>query len=68
MSKTSSDPVLLWLWHRSVAAVLLPLQPENPNAKGVALKRQKKKKKKEKERKKKRTRKKQRKKTNKKPT
>ena len=43
----SSDPKLLWLWCRPVAAALIStLVWQPPYAKGVALKRQKKKKKK----------------------
>ena len=48
--RRSSDPALLWLWHRPVATALIrPLAWEPPYAVGVALekaKRQKKKKKK----------------------
>ena len=47
----SSDPALLWLWHRPVATV--PIQPlpwEPPYAEGAALKRQKEKDKKKKKR------------------
>ena len=41
----SSDPVLLWLWHRPAAAsLILPLAWELPYAAGAALKRKKKKK------------------------
>ena len=40
--KRGSDPVLLWLWHRSVAtAPIQPLAWEPPYASGAALKRQK---------------------------
>ena len=43
----SSDPVLLWLWHRPVAiAPIQPLAWESPYAAGVALKKSIKKKKK----------------------
>ena len=45
--RCGSDPVLLWLWHRLAATVLIqPLAWELPCAKGVVLNRQKKKKKK----------------------
>ena len=48
-----SDPVLLWLWHRSVAIALTRLLAwEPPYAAGVTLERQKKKKKEEEEEKK----------------
>ena len=41
----SSDPTLLWLWHRLEAVPLIrPLAQEPPYATGVALKRQDKKK------------------------
>ena len=40
----SSDPELLWLWHRLAAvAPIQPLAWELPHATGVALKRKKKK-------------------------
>ena len=43
----SSDPALLWLWHRPTATALIrPLARETPYAAGEALKRQKTKKKK----------------------
>ena len=46
----SSDPALLWLWHRPAAvAPIRPLDWELPQAASVALKRQKKKKKEEEE-------------------
>ena len=38
----SSDPALLWLWHRLLAIALIgPLAREPPYATGAALKRQK---------------------------
>ena len=44
--RRSSDPMLLWLWRRPVATVLIqPLAWELPYATDAALKRQKKKKK-----------------------
>ena len=50
--RRGSDPVLLWLWHRSAASALIqPLAQELPYAAGAALK-SKKKKKRERERKK----------------
>ena len=40
--RCSSDPALLWLWHRLVATVPIgPLARELPYAVGAALKRQK---------------------------
>ena len=40
--RCSSDPALLWLWHRPAATALIqPLFWESPYATGVALKRQK---------------------------
>ena len=45
--RRSSDPVLLWLWHRPVATALIrPLAWEPPYAAGVALEKEKDKKKK----------------------
>lgn len=39
----SSDPALLWLWHRlAAAAPILPLAQELPHATGLAIKRKKK--------------------------
>jgi len=53
--RSSSDPALLWLWHRPAAtAPIQPLAWEPPYVAGAALKRQKKKKKKKKKRKKER--------------
>ena len=44
--RCSSDPELLWLWHRPASlAPVPPLAWELPNAAGVVLKRKKKKKK-----------------------
>ena len=44
--RNSSDPALLWLWHRPAAVALIrPLAWETPYAAGVALKRKKKSKK-----------------------
>ena len=41
--RNSSDPTLLWLWHRPAAvAPIQPLAWKPPHAAGVALKRQKK--------------------------
>ena len=43
-----SGPMLLWLWHRPVATVLIrPLAWESPYAAGAALEKRKKKKKEE---------------------
>jgi len=48
-----SDPALLWLWRRPVAAALIrPLAWEPPYAAGVALEKEKKKKEKERQKKK----------------
>ena len=48
--KHSSDPMLLWLWHKPAAtAPIQPLAWEPPDAVSVALERQKKKKKRERE-------------------
>ena len=45
----SSDPALLWLWHRlAAAAVIHPLAWELPYAAGAALKKKKRKKEKRK--------------------
>jgi len=50
--RRSSDPVLLWLWHRLLAAALIqPLAWELPYASDAALKRQKTKDKKKKKKK-----------------
>ena len=49
--RCASDPALLWLWYRPVAAAPIgPLAWEPPYARGVALKRQQDKKKKKKKR------------------
>ena len=42
--RSSSDPVLLWLWHRQAATALIrPLAWERPYVMGAALKSKKKK-------------------------
>ena len=52
--RRSSDPVLLWLWHRLVAmAPIRPLAWKSPYAVGAALEKGKKTKKKKKKKKKK---------------